>query len=253
MDRDIILSGPHKDFEGIKKIDENGVELWNFTSSSDDINAIIAYDLDSDGEDEILYGNEAGNVFALDRNGNLLWEYYINKGGIGEPDGNGDSAVLDASDINNDGLKDIGVLSEQGYAYIFNHMNNCSIKFNSTTNYNMSWNESSKKWEYDITLGTAGQHNYNITCAKDGYETQVFNGNVTIDAGVPIITIQNPTNSTYNATNVSLIVYADKVIDTWWLANNTQGNITFNNASFSHKSVKDNLINKYYYSSGFTK
>ncbi len=28
MSQEIILSGPHKDFEGIKKVDENGVEYW---------------------------------------------------------------------------------------------------------------------------------------------------------------------------------------------------------------------------------
>ena len=25
---EVVLSGPHKDFEGIKKVDENGVEYW---------------------------------------------------------------------------------------------------------------------------------------------------------------------------------------------------------------------------------
>jgi DNA-damage-inducible protein D len=29
MNNKIVLSGPHKDFEGIKKVDENGVEYWD--------------------------------------------------------------------------------------------------------------------------------------------------------------------------------------------------------------------------------
>ena len=29
MDRNIIPQGPHKDFENIKHIDENGIEYWN--------------------------------------------------------------------------------------------------------------------------------------------------------------------------------------------------------------------------------
>ncbi len=28
MPSEIVLSGPHKDFENIKKIDENGIEYW---------------------------------------------------------------------------------------------------------------------------------------------------------------------------------------------------------------------------------
>ena len=46
---DIILSGPHKDFEAIKKVDENGVEYWN----ARDLMPVLGYEKWQNAEEVI--------------------------------------------------------------------------------------------------------------------------------------------------------------------------------------------------------
>jgi len=55
MDRDIILSGPHKDFEGIKKIDENGVEYWE----ARELMPLLGYEKWEKAEDVIVRATRA--------------------------------------------------------------------------------------------------------------------------------------------------------------------------------------------------
>lgn len=49
MAKEIILSGPHKDFEKIKKVDENGVEYWN----ARDLMPILGYEKWQNAEEVI--------------------------------------------------------------------------------------------------------------------------------------------------------------------------------------------------------
>ncbi|MEM4259938.1 MAG: VCBS repeat-containing protein, partial [Candidatus Woesearchaeota archaeon] len=113
----------------------------------------------------------------------------------------GRHSAIDVGDVNDDGINDILVGSSDNYAYIFQEAN-CIIEFNDSTNADMTWNYTTKLWEYERTFDIYQDYSYNVTCSKGGYETQTTTNNeIKVDAApffrtltiTPIIAYTNDT------------------------------------------------------------
>ena len=215
---------------------ESGDQLWNYTNSdlTGAIYSIFVGDVNGDGKIEIVAGGVNEIVWVLNRTGSLLWDYDVGLGTIGSKQGS--SPSTDISDINNDGIKDIAVASADGYAHIFNSMPDCTIRFNDTAVvYNMSWNQTIKKWYFNRSFSETGDFEWNATCDKGGYVIQTAGDNVSI-ADTPNATINTPLNQTYATTTITFNVTAtdEAGIDgCWYSLNNGADNFTMTNASTS--------------------
>jgi len=132
------------------------------------IHAILAEDVTDDGRDNIIAGDENGVVWILNTTGDLVWSYVL---GLGEIGGSGYhlNHGLAVSDINNDAIADIAVASGDGYAHIMQSAN-CIASFNDSKSYNMTWNNSVRKWQMNRSF-PVGLYDWNITCSKGGYES----------------------------------------------------------------------------------
>ena len=175
--------------------DNDTTYLWNFTIPSsladeDSIWSISIRDVNDDGDDEIIFSSENDDtIWVLNKSGSLLWNYELNLGNIGGNDF-GDSPAIDTSDINNDGISDIAVASRNGYAHILQSVT-CIAEFNDSTSYNMTWNNTLRKWEVNRTFSIAGSYDWNSTCSKGGYITQTASDTVSVALGNT-----DPSNST---------------------------------------------------------
>jgi hypothetical protein len=209
-------------------VNNNSDALWNFTGASSSINSIRIKDINNDGEDEVLIGGEDDTLWILNRTGGLIFSYNIGLGDIGYENSEnnyGNNPAIDASDINNDGINDIAVSSQEGYAHILQDVN-CIASFNDSANYNMTWNSTLNKWEMNRTFGIGGTYDWNTTCSKGGYETSLGSDTVSIafDVTAPIVSLVLPVNNskesgleainfTYNVTDVAPISNCSLIID----------------------------------------
>ena len=158
----------------VRGFDNDSTQLWSFTEPSSYIYSISIKDINNDGEKEIIAGGVDDIIWVLNRTGDLLWEYTIGLGDIGGIYGS--SPATDIQDINNDGINDIAVASLYGYAHILQDVK-CIAEFNDTkVVYNMTWNQTAKRWETNRTFATAGSYEWNSTCSKQGYAEQVGSG-----------------------------------------------------------------------------
>jgi len=174
------------------------------------INSITLGDIDDDSIDEIIIGTgDQGSIVVLNNSGKLLFSYYINKDQVGI--GYGKKPGMDVGDINNDGILDVAVLSRQGYIDIFQEAS-CSALFNDSTSYNMTWNNVLRKWQINKSFLSIGTYEYNITCSKGGYESQIESSQIEIAPNVapnnpsPVLVSVDGLNSTRSDLNCSAII-----------------------------------------------
>ncbi|RLI07478.1 hypothetical protein DRO24_02955 [Candidatus Bathyarchaeota archaeon] len=165
-------------------LDNNSNTLWNYTiikagEGDDLINSLMTGDVNDDGIEEIIFGsNRFDKIFVIERNGSFVWSYGIGKGDIGNINGN--HPGIDVSDINNDGIPDIAVASADGYLHILQSVT-CTAKFNdSSTIYNLTWNNTLRKWQVNRTFSSPGTYSWNVTCQKGGYQTATASSTITI-------------------------------------------------------------------------
>jgi len=160
---------------GIMAIDNNSNLLWNYSTGSnpddqDRIFSLAVNDIDDDGEEEIIFSSEDfDDIVVLNLTGSILWKFETDYGDVGVTTAS--SPGIDVNDINLDGVKDIAFVSEHGYVHTLQSVT-CVASFNDSTSYNMSWNNTLRKWEVAKTFANPGNYTYNITCSKGGYETQ---------------------------------------------------------------------------------
>jgi len=105
------------------------------------------------------------------------------------------------------------ITSDESVTYNYTNATNSNIALSGNTT-------------LDLRQGT---HNFTL-CATD--ISHVMNCTrlwFSVDSKAPNITIQSPTNITYNLTAVVLSVTADETITTWNFSNNTSSNVAFNN------------------------
>jgi len=154
--------------------DNNSNQVWNYTVPSTNDNALWSMsigDINDDGLEDIVFSDDEYNTLhVLNKSGSLLWIYVSATGDIGS--NYGSSPASDISDINNDGIYDIAVASSDGNAYILQSVA-CIATFTDSS-YNMTWNNSIRKWQMSRTFGSSGLQQYNITCSKGGYEIQTI-------------------------------------------------------------------------------
>jgi len=185
---DEIIAGDRGSSVGpgyIWAFNETGDYLWNFTLPSagddDSINSLVVEDINDDGNAEIIFGSgKFERVYVLNKSGYKLFEYTIGLGGIGN--WYGSSPGIDVSDINNDGILDIA----------------CTAAFNDSQSYNLTWNNTLRKWQLNRTFASVGTYSYNITCSKGGYQTTTSSSTITVQ-GNPTgkkFEIKNSTGST---------------------------------------------------------
>ncbi len=80
--------------------------------TKDRVKAITVYDINNDGEVEVMVGSEDRNVHVLDERGNLLWRY----------DTQHRVLALGVLDANQDGEVEIFVGSGNGRLFVLNHL-----------------------------------------------------------------------------------------------------------------------------------
>ncbi|HDK41960.1 MAG TPA: VCBS repeat-containing protein, partial [Candidatus Pacearchaeota archaeon] len=234
--------------------DNNSGQLWSFTEPTGAILSLSEGDVNNDGEAEIIAGGSDGIIWVLNKSGSLLWSYNISLGNIGGVSGS--SPAIDISDINNDGINDIAVASVNGYAHILQSVT-CSANFNDSTSFNMTWNNTIKKWQVNKSFSTTGDYDWNATCTKNGYTEQTSSETVTISADTtsPTVNLISPANAStdtdgnitfiYNATdNVGIAncsLYTN--INGTWLLNQTSTPIVSGNNSFNITEIADGTYN----------
>ncbi|HDK42557.1 MAG TPA: hypothetical protein ENG87_04205, partial [Candidatus Pacearchaeota archaeon] len=253
---DDILAGDRGNY--VWAFDNNSNQLWNFTFSGDGLSSIYSMaigDIDDDGNKEVVFSEiDTDIVYVLNKSGSLLWSYKIRKGDIGFFYGS--STAIDISDINNDGINDIAVASVNGYAHILQSVT-CSANFNDSTSFNMTWNNTIKKWQVNKSFSTTGDYDWNVTCEKGGYTEQTSSETVTISADTtsPTVNLISPANAStdtdgnvtfvYNATdNVGIAncsIYTD--INGTWLLNQTLDSVSSGSNSFNISGIADGTYN----------
>ncbi len=174
--------------------DNNSNELWNYTITSIGLNEfsfIANEDINFDGKNEVIVSDEFyDTIYIFNLSGSLLWDYTIGLGDIGEKDGDGDIMF---EDFNGDGLTDFAVTSSDGYIHVLQDVS-CSLILDTGSSYNMTWNISTWQWEADVLVSTGGTHSYNVTCQKNGYQSQTVSNNVWVDYATNISTGGNYSN-----------------------------------------------------------
>jgi PGF-pre-PGF domain-containing protein len=186
---DIVASDSGTTTFGVIGLNNNSDTLWYFNetfNAADVIDVMVVGDIDGDGMQDIVFSElDTDFIYVLNKSGNEMWNYTISAGDIGHASNNfGKHKALDISDVNNDGIKDIAVASSGGFLHVLNDMQPCQIAFNDSEGmYDMDWNWNSTPmsiWAYNRTFTTAGDYEWNVTCAKNGYISQVTSGIVSI-------------------------------------------------------------------------
>ena len=165
--------------------DNNSNNLWNITYCDGISSSISVEDITNDGDKEIILDGGNNVVWVLNKSGDIQWTYNIS---------HGNTRIGGFSDINNDGINEIAVASNDGYAHILQDVT-CKAYFNDSNSYNMTWDVGLNKWQMNRTFATAGNYGYNITCEKGGYVTQVDSSVLRIQSNPQI-----NTNATIPAT-----------------------------------------------------
>lgn len=101
------------DVRWIYEVSETGSAVEEYFEDPDSPNSIVSTpaigDIDQDGMNEVVFGTERGIVYALDHQGNVMWQF--------ETDGAVRSSPL-LHDIDNDTLSEVVVGSTDGYLYV---------------------------------------------------------------------------------------------------------------------------------------
>jgi len=189
----------------------DGSVIWEFAPGDPSPHygtSLSIGDINNDGNEEIVVGTRGGKIYVFNRSTTLtlLWKYEIGLGNIGRLEAS--SAGTDISDINNDGINDIAVESSGGYAHILQDVS-CTIKVNNGTSwlgpYNMTWNNTLHKWTYNQSFQAGGTKDYNVTCTKNGYQSQTMNSSVHVRP----VTQLNLTADTDKNTGEQVTFYAN--------------------------------------------
>ncbi|RLJ00663.1 MAG: hypothetical protein DRP06_01595 [Candidatus Aenigmatarchaeota archaeon] len=221
----------------IRIFDNNSNQNWSYMVTGDGsgttpIYSLTAKDLDGDSEIELVFGSETGKLIVLNKNGSLLWEYDIGLGGIGMTL-NCKSPGIAINDINNDGINDIAVASSEGYAHILQDVN-CIANFNDSTSYNMTWDNTLRKWQINKTFSSAGAYEWNVTCYKGGYMSQISISSINIQADTITPTVTSVTESPdpqglgENITITANVTDSSSGVDTVLVGITPQGGIEIN-------------------------
>lgn len=113
--------------------DGDGNLKWRYgNSTTGSIHNIYIADLDNDEKKEILYGTYEGDVYALNDDGSIRWVYRTDAQNY-STDEDGWSGVwrVTASDLNNDGVKEVVAGSGNHNIYVLS--NNGTLLWNYTT------------------------------------------------------------------------------------------------------------------------
>ena len=226
-------AGPGK----VWALDNDSNELWSYTlpnaGSHDYIYSIIAKDVDDKQNKEILFtSQQLDKLYVLNKSGNLLAEYSVpvsdSVGSIGMK-----NPSLDISDINNDGIGDIISAplntGTADFGYVLQHVT-CELIFDDSSRYNMTWNQTLRKWQANRTFDSAQSYDWNVTCEKGGYETQLSASVLDVSDGTPPII-----NGTLNI-STSLVIQGDIINATYNATDETaldNGTIIINDTGFN--------------------
>lgn len=223
---------------------KNGTEIWSYGLSSTGV--IRVYDVNGDGEEEIIIAEALGNyLIILNKTGSLLSKTKRSSvtGGMGPCSGSSYCPLngwpIDFGDVNNDGLTDIAVISGDGYLDVFQDVS-CTANFNDSNSYNMTWDVGLSKWKVNRTFDSAGDYDWNVTCEKGGYVTAVSSEVL----GVYSLEIEvvSPDNSSshYSSVidfNVSVSAENSDVDVCWFELDDSGSNVTmseFNSSYFNY-------------------
>ncbi len=178
-DEIVYVFGDTSSNYGIVVLNSSGGEIWNLTLT--DVGrewSLEIGDVNFDGIDDIIFGGADGIVYAYNLSGVQLFsfEYPQNSYDVGGQFGS--SGGIEVGDVNGDALNDIAV--DMNPFSILQDVS-CSLSLDTGDNYNMSWNISTWQWEADVNVSIGGNHSYNVTCQKNGYQSQTISSSVWVD------------------------------------------------------------------------
>lgn len=192
----------------IMAFDNSSTGIWNFSFPGDGsdhqyMDSIVAEDIDADGYEDIIFAdNQNGSLHILNIDGDLTQKNTF-IGIIPSRVGYfyGISPGIATGDANRDGILDIGIIHTAGFFHMMQQAR-CQIVFNDTpsTWYNMTWNVSTRNWEYNRSFERFSQYSYNVSCEKGGYETQISLATIST---IPAATCGNISSSITLTTNLS--------------------------------------------------
>jgi len=213
-------------------LDNDGTILWNTTTYKQNetyngIGSLMAHDINDDGLDDVIAGDMIGSIWLLNNSGKVLATHNFTNGQVGAQE-YGDNLALDAADVNNDGIADISAATYGGHLYIVQEVA-CTLDFTDAS-YNMTWNNSARRWETNRSFSSSGLKSYNITCQKGGYDSQIKLSQIQVGANTaPKINAINitPNNTAYRNTSFNCSVHiednqsANINVNFTWFVNDT--------------------------------
>ena len=90
----------------------------------------------------------------------------------------GDSPSFDLSDINSDGVLDIGVALYAGYGMALQFID-CEAKF-SDGDFQMNWDEGTSSYFLNRSFSSVGVYDYNLFCSKKGNKDMIYSGSIIV-------------------------------------------------------------------------
>jgi len=156
------------------------------------VRTIEVGDVNNDSYNEVIIGvtsfmssNKLMVYNASTLNLTPLWDYEI-----------GDLVhkhAIDLADINNDGILDVILGSEDYTVRVFQDVA-CKISFNSSHYVDMNYDNILKLWKHNQSFPDSGTYMYNISCHKGEYAPQIQQSNVTVqlDPLSPNVTLNAP-------------------------------------------------------------
>ncbi len=247
----------------VRAINNTGNTIWDFNKPfAIATTSMSVKDINDDIEEEIIFGDggdapvpaSSGNLRILRKTDGIQLLYHnISLGSIGASTGN--SEAIDISDINKDGVNDIAVSSSFGYVHIFQDVN-CRIFFNDSVQGNMTWNETTKIWNYNRNFSSIGTYSYNVTCSKGAYETKLLSSSVNITQNTPpfvgfvpptpandtrtsnkSVIINVSVNDTETPGNLSSFIDWNRSLIGWWRFNETTGQYVNDTSSWGNNGT----------------
>jgi hypothetical protein len=198
---------------------DSGVQIWNASLPPDSSwYSLIVEDLDDDNYDDIAVGGD-NKIIYFNYSGINHWNYSLGSDTSSRYADGG----IEVGDVNGDGVYDIAAANQDNYVYVLQEVK-CRIQFNdSASKYDMTWNNTIAKWQYNRTFLIASDYGYNITCEKAGYETQNASSVVTISPDNAPQWSNNLTNASastaYNWTVYFNATLSDDLGGDWYVLN----------------------------------
>jgi uncharacterized delta-60 repeat protein len=206
------------------KYNSTGALIWNRTyDDSGSVDQAKSVAVDSYGGIYIT-GSSSLNYFTIKYNstGDVVWNRTPNSG--------------NAIDANSVAVDSSGFIYVTGFSSIGSNDNYHTIKYNSTGDtvwsktYDSGFNDEARGVAVDLSgnvyvTGMSNFSNNEYNTIKYAQTTSLY---FTVDTTPPTITIDSPTNTTYNTTTIELNASADDTTGTWWYQYNGNGtNISF--------------------------